>query len=161
MGETADMTGTNDDGAMSMGPVDYLVVEFPDGRAGSEVLSRLVDLVDDGTVRVLDLVFLRKDRDGAISGIEIADLDGDGVLDLQVLEGASSGLLGMDDIGDAGGVIAAGSAAALVVYENLWAIPLATALRRSGAELVASGRVPVAELLSALETAETRAPADT
>jgi len=149
MTDTTEITDTT-----SMGPVDYLVVEYPDGRPTGEALARLVDLVDQGIVRVLDLVFLRKDTDGTISGVEIADLDGDGTLDLRIMEGASSGLVGMDDVGDAGSVIAPGSAAAVLIYENLWAIPFATALRRAGAELVASGRVPAQDLLAALDAAE-------
>jgi hypothetical protein len=144
----------------SMGPVDFIVVEFPDGHTTGEALARLVDLVDGGVVRILDLVFLRKDDAGTVSGIQIADLDGDGTLDLQVLEGASSGLLGADDLGDVGEVIAPGSAAAAVVYENLWAVPFATALRRAGAELVASGRLPAQELLATIDAVESGVPAD-
>jgi hypothetical protein len=142
----------------TMGPVDYLVVEFPDARTTGDALPRLVDLVDRGIVRILDLVFLRKEADGSVAGIEVADLDGDGDLDLRVFEGATSGLLGRDDLDDAASVIEPGSAAAIVVYENLWAIPFASALRRVGAELVASGRIPVQGLLDALDAAEAAAP---
>jgi hypothetical protein len=142
----------------TMGPVDYLVVEFPDARTTGDALPRLVDLVDRGIVRILDLVFLRKEADGSVVGIEVADLDGDGDLDLRVFEGATSGLLGRDDLDDAASVIEPGSAAAIVVYENLWAIPFASALRRVGAELVASGRIPVQGLLDALDAAEAAAP---
>jgi Family of unknown function (DUF6325) len=144
----------------TMGPVDYLVVEFPDARTTGDALPRLVDLVDRGIVRILDLVFLRKEADGSVAGIEVADLDGDGDLDLRVFEGATSGLLGRDDLDDAASVIEPGSAAAIVVYENLWAIPFASALRRVGAELVASGRIPVQGLLDALDAAEAAAPAN-
>jgi hypothetical protein len=142
----------------TMGPVDYIVVEFPDARTTGDALPRLVDLVDRGIVRILDLVFLRKEADGSVVGIEVADLDGDGDLDLRVFEGATSGLLGRDDLDDAASVIEPGSAAAIVVYENLWAIPFASALRRVGAELVASGRIPVQGLLDALDAAEAAAP---
>jgi Family of unknown function (DUF6325) len=144
----------------SMGPVDYIVVEFPDARVTGDALPRLVDLVDRGVVRILDLVFLRKEADGSVIGIEIADVDGDGELDLQVLEGAASGLVGREDLDDAASVIEPGSAAAIVLYENLWAIPFASALRRAGAELVASGRIPVQALLDALDSAEATAPVD-
>ena len=137
-----------------MGPVDYLVVEFPDGRRTGDALPRIVDLVDGGLVRILDLVFLRKKADGSVVGVEIADLDGDGELDMRVLEGAASGLVGPEDMDDAASVIAPGSAAAIIIYENLWALPFATALRRVGAELVASGRVPVAALLDSLDSVD-------
>jgi hypothetical protein len=143
-----------------MGPVDYVVIEFPDGRTTGDALPRLVDLVDRGIVRILDLVFLRKEADGSVVGIEIADLDGDGELDLQVFEGATSGLVGRDDLDDAASVIKPGSAAAIVLYENLWAIPFATALRKVGAELVASGRVPVQGLLDALDAVDADSPAN-
>jgi uncharacterized protein DUF6325 len=144
----------------TMGPVDYLVVEFPEARVPSEVLSRLVDLVDQGIVRILDLAFVRKETDGSVIGLEVADLDGDGDLDVRVLEGAASGLVGRDDMDEAGAAIEPGRAAAIVLYENLWAIPFASALRRAGAELVASGRIPVAALLDSLDAVEAATPAD-
>ncbi|MGI5402327.1 DUF6325 family protein [Streptomyces sp. CA-135486] len=139
-----------------MGPVDYLVVEFPGNRMTGEGLPLLVDLVERGIIRILDLSFVRKERDGSVTGLEIADIDGDGELDLAVFEGASSGLLGEDDIQDASAVLEPGSSAGIIVYENLWAAPLAAALRRGGAQLVASGRIPVQALLASLEAAEAR-----
>ncbi|TWF75039.1 hypothetical protein FHX44_11923 [Pseudonocardia hierapolitana] len=142
-----------------MGPVDYLVVEFPDTRVPGDVLQRILDLVDRGTVRILDLAFIRKEADGSVTGLEIADLDGDGELDLRVLEGATSGLVAHDDLDEAAAAIEPGTAAAIVVYENLWAIPFVSALRRAGAELVASGRIPVAALLDALDAVEEAKPA--
>jgi hypothetical protein len=137
-----------------MGPIDYLVVEFPGSRMTGEGLPLLVDLVDRGIIRLLDLLFVKKELDGTTRGIAIADLDEDGQLDLAVFEGASSGLLGEDDIEEAGGVLEPGSSAAIVVYENLWAAPLARALRRSGGQLVAHGRIPVQAILAAIEAAE-------
>ena len=86
--------------------------------------------------------------------MEIADLDGDGQLDLAVFEGASSGLLGEDDLAEAGGVLEPGSSAGILVYENVWAAPFAAALRRGGGQLVASGRIPVQALLAAVDAAE-------
>ena len=148
-----------DDELDIMGPVDYIVVEFPDARLTGDAFQRLLDLVDGGLVRVLDLVTLRKEQDGSVTVMEIADLDGDGQLDVRVLEGASSGLVDLDDIAEAAGVIEPGSSAAVLLYENLWAIPFVTALRRAGAELVAGGRVPVADLLDALDATEAAAPA--
>jgi hypothetical protein len=142
------------DDVAEMGPVDYLVVEFPGSRMTGEGLPLLVDLVDRGLIRVLDLVFVRKDVDGSISAIEIADLDGDGELDLAVFEGASSGLLDEEDLASAGSVLESGSSAGILVYENVWAAPFAAALRRGGGQLVASGRIPVQALEAAVDAAE-------
>ena len=137
-----------------MGPVDYLVVEFPGSRMTGEGLPLLVDLVDRGIIRILDLQFVKKELDGSVVGLAIADLDKDGKLDLAVFEGASSGLLGQDDIDEAGAALEPGSSAGIVVYENRWAAPLARALRRGGAQLVASGRIPVQAILAALDATE-------
>jgi hypothetical protein len=142
-----------------MGPIDYLVVEFPGSRMTGEGLPLLVDLVDRGIIRILDFVFVKKESDGSVRGVAIADLDHDGTLDLAVFEGASSGLLDQDDIEDAGGVLEPGSSAGILVYENVWAGPFAAALRRGGGQLVASGRIPVQALLASLEAAEARAEA--
>ena len=117
----------------------------------------LLDLVDQGIIRILDLVFVTRDLDGSVTAVEIADFDGDGELDLAVFQGASSGLLGRDDIDEAGSVIEPGSSAGILVYENVWAAPFAVALRRGGAQLVASGRIPVQAILAALEAAEIEA----
>ena len=142
-----------------MGPIDYLVVEFPGSRMTGEGLPLLVDLVDRGIIRILDLMFVKKELDGSMKGMAITDLDHDGTLDLAVFEGASSGLLDEDDIADAGGVLDPGSSAGILVYENVWAAPFATALRRGGAQLVASGRIPVQALLAAIDAAEARSEA--
>jgi hypothetical protein len=141
----------------TMGPIDYLVVEFPGSRMTGEGLPLLVDLVDRGIIRILDLVFLRKELDGSVTGVALADLDADGELDLTVFEGASSGLLSSDEIEDAGTVLEPGSSAGLLVYENLWAAPFAAALRRGGGQVVASGRIPVQAALAALDAAEAKA----
>jgi hypothetical protein len=137
-----------------MGPIDYIVVEFPGSKMTGEGFPILLDLVDRGIIRVLDLVFVMKELDGTVRGIAIADLDGDGELDLAAFEGASSGLLGQDDIDEAGSVLEPGSSAGLLVYENVWAGPFASALRRGGGQLVASGRIPVQALLAAVDAAE-------
>jgi Family of unknown function (DUF6325) len=147
------------DDVEQMGPIDYLVVEFPGSRMTGEGLPLLVDLVDRGIIRILDFVFVRKELDGSVKGMAVADLDRDGRLDLAVFEGAASGLLDQDDIADAGGVLEPGSSAGILVYENVWAAPFATALRRGGGQLVASGRIPVQALLAALDAAEARADA--
>jgi hypothetical protein len=135
---------------VELGPIDYLVVEWPAGKQPSgEGLPLLVDLVDRGLIRVLDLAFVRKEDDGTIVGLDLSEFDGDPVL--TVFEGASSGLLGDEDYAEAGAAIEPGCSAALLVYENTWAAPFATALRRSGAQLVANGRIPVNALLAALD----------
>ena len=138
---------------VELGPIDYFVVEWPAGtKPSGEGLPLLVDLVDRGLIRVLDLAFVRKEEDGTIVGMELDELGGDATL--TVFEGASSGLLGDDDYEEAGAAIQPGCAAALLVYENTWAAPFATALRRSGAQLVASGRIATNELIAALDKLE-------
>lgn len=139
------------DESETMGPVDYLVVEFPEARITGEPLSHLIDLSERGVVRVLDLLFLEKAQDGAVRTVEVSDLDGDGQLDLLSFGGASSGLIGSDDVHQAGSALEPGTAAAVLIYENLWARPLAGSLRSSGAQLVASGRIPADVLLEAVE----------
>jgi Family of unknown function (DUF6325) len=136
------------------GPIDYLVVEFPGNRMTGEGFPLLVDLVDSGIIRILDLVFVTRETDGSISAVEISDFDGDGELDLAVFKGASSGLLGQDDLDEAASAIEPGSSAGILVYENVWAAPFAAALRRGGAQLVASGRIPVQAILAALDATE-------
>ncbi len=154
MTSTLDDTGPIDTGPIDTGPIDYLVIEFPGNRMTGEAFPLLVDLVDRGLVRILDLVFLRKDIDGSVAGLALSDLNGDGELDLSVFEGASSGLLGEDDVREAGEVLEPGSSAGILVYENVWAAPFAAAIRRSGGQLVASGRIPVQAVLSALDASE-------
>ena len=133
-----------------IGPIDYLVLEFPGNKMTGEAFPLLVDLVDRGLIRILDLVFIRRETDGSVVGLELSDVDGDGTLDLSVFEGATSGLLDDDDIQEAGDVLEPGSSAGILVYENLWAAPFASAVRRSGGQLVASGRIPVQAMLAAL-----------
>jgi uncharacterized membrane protein len=136
-----------------MGPVDYILVEWPGRQPNGEVAPHLVDLVDRGLIRILDLSFVTKDEDGIVAGIELADL-GDGAAELEVFEGASSGLLSDDDLTEAAAALEPGTAAAVLVYENTWAAPFAAAVRRSGGQLVASGRIPVQAILAALDAAE-------
>jgi hypothetical protein len=158
---TEDVGTTSTADLDQLGPVDYLIVEFPGSRMTGEGLPLLVDLVDRGIIRILDLALVKKDTDGSVSMLEIADLDADGKLDLAVFEGVSSGLLDEGDVAEAGGVLEPGSAAGILVYENVWAAPFAAALRRAGAQLVASGRIPVPALLAAVDAAEARAEATT
>ncbi|HEU4422678.1 MAG TPA: DUF6325 family protein [Pilimelia sp.] len=137
-----------------MGPIDYLVIEFPEPRLTGEGLPLLVDLVDRRIIRILDLVFVKKLADGSVVGLDMGELGGDGEHALAIFTGASSGLLGGDDFDEAGKALEPGSAAAVIVYENLWAAPLARALRRAGGQLVAGGRIPVQAVLAALDAAE-------
>jgi len=136
-----------------MGPIDYLIVEWPGRQLTGEALPHLIDLVDRGLIRVLDLNFIAKDEDGSVAALEIADL-GDEVDVFANFEGASSGLLGDDDIQEAGNALEPGTSAALLVFENRWAAPFAAAVRRSGGQLVASGRIPVQDVLAALDAVE-------
>ncbi len=139
------------------GPIDYLILEFPGNKMTGEGLPLLVDLVDRGIIRIFDLVFVTKDADGNVAGLEISDLDADGEFDLTVFEGVTSGLIGEDDIEEASHALEPNTSAGIIVYENVWAAPLATALRRSGAQMVASGRIPVQAILASLDAAESAA----
>src|SRR5215213_1047934 len=137
-----------------VGPVDYLAVEFPDARLNGEGLARLVDLVDRGIIRILDLRVVRRDADGTFSAAAIADFDGDGSLDLAVFEGVESGLLDDDDLSQAASLIEPGNAVGVILYENTWAGPFVSAMRRAGAEVIASGRIPADDVLAALDAIE-------
>jgi hypothetical protein len=140
----------------ALGPVDYLIVEWPAGtQPNGEGLKELANLTDRGLIRVLDLVFVTKGDDGVVAGLALADLDADGELDLIEFEGASSGLLGEDDYNDAGGVLEPGASAAILLYENRWARPFAEAVRSSGAQLIARGGIPADVLVEAAESIET------
>src|SRR6476620_4059928 len=139
-----------------LGPIDYVVIEFPGSKMTGEGFPILVDLVDRGIIRILDLVFITKETDGSVTGIELADFDQDGQLDLAVFEGVSSGLIDEDDKAEAGKVLEPGSSAGILIYENVWAAPFAVAMRRSGGQLVASGRIPVQAVLAAVDAAEAR-----
>jgi len=137
-----------------MGPIDYLVLEFPGGRLNGEGLPLLVDLADRGIIRILDLLFIRKLSNGSVVRIDLTAISGDDVTELAVFDGASSGLFDQDDINATAGVIEPGSIAGMIIYENHWAAPLATALRRGGALMVTGGRIPVQSLLASLDAAE-------
>jgi hypothetical protein len=137
-----------------MGPVDYLVLEFPGNRMTGEAFPLLIDLVDRGIIRILDLVFLRKETDGTVTTLTQVDLDRMQVLEAALFDGASSGLLDASDIDEAAKALEPGSSAGVLVYENVWAAPFAVALRRAGGQVVASGRIPVQELVAALDAVE-------
>jgi hypothetical protein len=141
-----------------LGPVDIVVIAYPAGAPMTgEAAGLLVDLVDRGVIRVLDALFVMKNEDGTISGFDARNLDDKDVGDFAVFEGASSGLLGDDDAATAAEGMEPGSAALLLVYENRWAAPFIAAVRRNGGEAIAFERVPVQELIDALDAAESAA----
>ncbi|MGH2907468.1 MAG: DUF6325 family protein [Solirubrobacterales bacterium] len=144
-----------EDSLDTMGPIDYIVIEWPGNLPNGEALPHLIDLVERGIVHIIDLAFIAKDEDGNIA---VLNLDEAGA-DLAVFEGAATGILGDDDIAEAGSAIEPGTAAAVLIWENTWAAPFATALRKNGGQLVASGRIPVQALLASLEATEATAGA--
>jgi len=133
-----------------MGPVDWILVEFSGPPTGAAA-PYLLDLVERGLIRILDLVLVNKDADGTLTVLELADVDGDGELDLTVFEGVRSGLLGEDDVAEAGEAMEPGTSGVFLLYENLWAAPFAVAVRKAGGQLVASGRIPVQSIIAALD----------
>jgi uncharacterized membrane protein len=136
-----------------MGPVDYILVEWTGRQPTGEALPHLVDLVDRGLIRILDIAFVTKDEDGEVAGVEVSEL-GRQVEEVTIFEGASSGLISDDDVFEAAQALENGTSAALLVYENVWAAPFAAAVRRSGGQLVASGRIPVQAIIAALDELE-------
>ena len=136
-----------------MGPVDYIVIEWPGRQPDGSAAPHLIELVDRGIIRLIDLVFITKAEDGSVAGLELSDL-GEASEQFAGFEGASSGLLTEEDTDEAAKALEPGTSAALVVFENSWAAPFATAVRKSGGQLVASGRIPVQAMLAAIEAAE-------
>jgi Family of unknown function (DUF6325) len=139
--------------ADELGPVDYLVVAFPAGQAdfSGEMASELRALMDSNTVRVLDLVLVTKDVDGSVEATELRDADDSEVGQLHAAEADLAVLLAESDIDEIGGVLEPGSSAAVLVWENTWAAPFGTAVRRSGGQLVADGRIPTQAILAAMD----------
>jgi hypothetical protein len=135
-----------------MGPIDYVLLEWPRERTAPDVAPMIVELVDKGIIRILDIALIAKEDDGIVTALDFGRLEPFGVF-----EGASTGLLSTEDLEAAGEVLEPGTAAAVLVWENRWAAPIAVALRRSGAQLVATGRIPVQGILAALEATETDA----
>jgi len=139
-----------------LGPVDYLVVEFPADKADfSGAMAReLSALIKSRTVRVLDLLFLKKDLDGTVEGFESHEAGDDELGELRELEAELALVLAEEDVASVGAALEPGSVAAVLVFENTWAAPFASAVRQSGGQLVASGRIPIQTLVSALEADE-------
>lgn len=144
----------NDVQEIELGPVDYLLVEWPGRQPTGKALPHLIDLVERGLIRVLDLAFITKGKDGFVSGVEFSELVA-AVPEFSYFQGASSGLIQDDDLEQAAEALEPGTSAALLIFENKWAAPFATALRSSGGQLVAGGRIPVQDLLVALDATET------
>jgi Family of unknown function (DUF6325) len=138
----------------AMGPISYLVVEFPGNKMTGEGFPVLVDLVDRGIIRILDLVFVTRETDGTVRAIDLSDIDHDGQVDLTVFEGASSGLLDESDLADAAPVIEPGSSAGILIFENRWATQFTQALRRGGAQLVAAGYIPQDDVAASLDATD-------
>jgi hypothetical protein len=138
-----------------LGPVDWMVVEFPGSQFRGEIAPLLDDLVDRGTVRVLDLLMIRKSEDGVPEFFELSDLDESEMGSLRAYETQLANLLSEDDVNAVAAAIEPGSTAALLVWENLWAAPFGSAVRRAGGQLVASGRIPIQALLAAVEADDT------
>jgi hypothetical protein len=137
-----------------LGPIDYIVMEWQgELPATGEVQSLLLELVDRGIIRILDIAFVTKGPDGSVAAVDVGDLEQVAAA-FAVFEGASSGLLGFEDLQEAAAALEPGTSAAVLVWENRWAAPVAAALRRSGGQLVASGRLPVQAVLAALDAVE-------
>jgi hypothetical protein len=137
-------------GETILGPIDYLAVEWPDRHVTGEGFRLLMDLVEREIVRVLDLLFIAKDADGKVSKVDVADVEHSNALD-ERLWGLSSGLLDQSDIDEVASAIGPGSLAGILVYENVWAVPMWTAIDRSSARLVGAGRIVVDDLIAALD----------
>ena len=134
-----------------LGPVDYVVVEFPAGESNftGEMVKELLALVDAGTIRVIDIVILTKNDDGSVDGIELSDVGELG--ELQALEAQLADLLALDDVVHLAAAMDPGSTAGVLIYENLWAAPFASAARRSGGQLIANGRIPIQAIIASIE----------
>jgi Family of unknown function (DUF6325) len=141
-----------------LGPIDIVVIAYPaDAPMTGEAVPILLDLVERGIIRVLDVLFVMQNEDGTFSGFEATDLDAKGVGDLREFEGASSGLLGDDDVATASETLEPGSAAVMIVYENRWAGPFAAAVRRNGGVVIDNQRIPVQDVMDALDAVESTA----
>ena len=137
-------------GSQALGPIDWILIEWNDGQPTGEAVPHMLDLVDRGLVRLIDVQFMTKDENGNATAVELSAL-GDA---FTVFDGASTGIIGQAELAEAAEALEAGTSAALLVWENLWAAPFAGAMRRSGGEVVASGRITVQELAAALEATE-------
>jgi hypothetical protein len=135
-----------------LGPIDYAVLEWPAGTAPSgEAAPMIIDLVDRGLIRIIDVAFVAKGEDGSVAALDLGAF-GAG---FEEFEGASSGVLGNEDLEEAATALEPGATAAVIVWENHFLAPIASAIRRSGGQLVATGRIPVQDLVESLDLVET------
>jgi hypothetical protein len=141
------------EGLEEMGPIDYVVLEWPGGQPDGTAGPLIAELHDRGLIRILDIAFMAKGDDGSVAAIELGDLDGDDG-GFSEFDGAASGLIGQEDLEDAAEALSPGTTAAVLIWENRWLAPVAVALRRGGGRLVASGRIPVQALLASLDAVE-------
>ena len=138
----------------SLGPVDYIVVEFPAGASNftGEMSKELIRLVDAGTIRVIDVLILTKNQDGTVDAMELSDIEELG--ELQALETQLAELLAAEDVANLAAAMDPGTTAGVLIWENLWAAPFASAARRSGGQLIANGRIPIQAIIASIEADE-------
>src|SRR5215207_4748482 len=147
-----DARTASSDAIEEVGPIDILVIGYPaDAPMTGEAVPLIMDLVERGIIRVLDVLFVTLGPDGTYAGFEATDLDDKGVGDFRVFEGASSGLLGADDAATVAEALEPGTSAVVLAYENRWAAPVAAAIRRNGGILIDNQRIPVQAMLAALD----------
>ena len=141
-----------------LGPIDIVVIAYPaDAPMTGEAVPIVMELIERGIIRVLDVLFVMQNEDGTFSGFEAKDLEPDKIGDFKVFEGATSGLLGEEDVATASEALEPGSAAVMIVYENRWAAPFAAAVRRNGGVVVDNQRIPVQDVIDALDAVEATA----
>ena len=143
-----------DENSEQLGPISYLIVEFPGNKMTGEGLAALIDLVDRDIIRILDFAFVVRAADGSVAGLSLSDLDADGEFDLTVFEGVQSGLLTQEDFDGAKDAIQEGSSAGILIFENRWATAFVQGMRSGGAELVAAGYIPQTDLVAALDATD-------
>ena len=141
----------------SLGPVDYVVVEFPAGESSftGEMADELIALVEAGTIRVIDVLILTKNEDGTVDAMELSDIEQLGPL--QTVEAQLAELLAEEDVEHLAAAMDPGSTAGVLIWENLWAAPFASAARRSGGQLIATGRIPIQAIIASIEADEAQA----
>ena len=162
--ESTELGRANEEGGVStdasldeLGPVDYLIVEFPAGASNftGEMATELLALVDSGTIRVIDILILTKNENGAVEAMELSDIGELGPL--QAVEAELGELLAAEDVEHLAAAMEPGSTAGVLIWENLWAAPFASAARRSGGQLIANGRIPIQAIIASIEADEAAA----
>jgi hypothetical protein len=156
--ETAELTNKATERSLDeLGPIDYIVVEFPAGASNftGEMAKELLALVEAGTIRVIDVLILTKDEDGTVEAMELSDVEELG--ELEAVEAELAELLAADDVAHLAAAMDPGSTAGVLIWENLWAAPFASAARRSGGQLIANGRIPIQAIIASIEADEAAA----